>query len=65
MHLGPERDINVFEGLNVELAEPGKASIILATGFLHDDTAGQSGLLHVLGTGGQTHIPMAVSIRRI
>ena len=38
VHLGPERDINVFEGLNVELAEPGKASIILATGFLHDDT---------------------------
>ena len=38
MHLGPERDVNVFEGLNVELVGPDKASVVLATGLLHDDT---------------------------
>jgi HAD superfamily hydrolase (TIGR01459 family) len=38
LHLGPERDRNVFEGLNVELTEMELAQIVLCTGLYHDDT---------------------------
>jgi HAD superfamily hydrolase (TIGR01459 family) len=38
LHLGPERDRNVFEGLNVELTELERAQIVLCTGLYHDDT---------------------------
>ena len=37
VHLGPERDVNVFAGLDVELSAPDKASLILATGFIDDN----------------------------
>ena len=38
LHLGPERDRNVFEGLNVELTQMERAQIVLCTGLYHDDT---------------------------
>jgi HAD superfamily hydrolase (TIGR01459 family) len=38
MHLGPERDISLFEGLNVELVGPEKASVVLLTGLYDDET---------------------------
>lgn len=38
LHLGPERDRNVFEGLNVELADAEHAQVVLCTGLYNDDT---------------------------
>jgi HAD superfamily hydrolase (TIGR01459 family) len=38
MHLGPERDIPLFEGLNVELVGPEKASVVLLTGLYDDES---------------------------
>lgn len=38
MHLGPERDISLFEGLNVELVGPENASVILLTGLYDDES---------------------------
>jgi HAD superfamily hydrolase (TIGR01459 family) len=37
MHIGPERDRPVFEGLNVELAGPEEAEVALCTGLFDDD----------------------------
>jgi len=38
LHLGPPRDRNVFEGLNVEPADIAHAKIVLCTGPYHDET---------------------------
>lgn len=37
MHLGPERDVALFEGLNVELTGPDQASVVLLTGLYDDE----------------------------
>jgi HAD superfamily hydrolase (TIGR01459 family) len=37
MHIGPERDRPVFEGLNVELTGPQDADVTLCTGLFDDD----------------------------
>ena len=36
-HLGPERDLCLFEGLNVAFAPPEKAVAAVCTGFFHED----------------------------
>ena len=38
MHLGPPRDRNLYDGLNVELCGPAKASVVLVTGPYNDET---------------------------
>lgn len=38
MHLGPDRDTPVFEGLDVTLAGPEEADLVLCTGLFDDDT---------------------------
>ena len=38
MHLGPERDRPLYDGLNVELVGPDRASIVLLTGLYDDET---------------------------
>ena len=38
MHLGPERDHPLYDGLNVELVGPQKASVVLLSGLYDDDT---------------------------
>jgi HAD superfamily hydrolase (TIGR01459 family) len=38
LHLGPERNHGVFDGLNVELTDAAKAEIVLCTGLYDDDT---------------------------
>lgn len=38
LHLGPERDRNIFVGLNVELSDIAHAQIVLCTGLYNDDT---------------------------
>lgn len=37
LHLGPERDCDVFEGLNIANVEADQAEIVLCTGLYHDD----------------------------
>jgi HAD superfamily hydrolase (TIGR01459 family) len=37
MHLGPERDRPLYDGLNVELVGPEKASVVLLTGLFDDE----------------------------
>lgn len=36
-HLGPERDVPIFEGLDVTFAEPEAAEIVVCTGLWNDD----------------------------
>jgi HAD superfamily hydrolase (TIGR01459 family) len=38
MHLGPERDRPLYDGLDVELVGPEKASVVLLTGLYDDET---------------------------
>jgi len=38
MHLGPERDRPLCDGLNIELVGPEKASVVLLTGLYDDET---------------------------
>lgn len=37
-HLGPDRDFNLYDGLDVELVEDVEASSVVCTGLFHDDT---------------------------
>jgi HAD superfamily hydrolase (TIGR01459 family) len=37
LHLGPDRDRNVFEGLNIELTDAAHAKVVLCTGPYNDD----------------------------
>src|ERR1041385_4914610 len=37
LHLGPERDRNVFEGLNIALSDHAHAELVLCTGLYNDD----------------------------
>ncbi len=37
-HLGPERDINLYDGLEVELVEESEASAVICTGLFDDTT---------------------------
>lgn len=37
LHLGPERDLGLFEGIDVELCGPEKAEVILCSGLYDDD----------------------------
>ncbi len=38
LHLGPDRDCNIFAGLNVELSDIAHAEIVLCTGLYDDET---------------------------
>lgn len=38
LHLGPERDRNVFDGLNIELSDAEHAQVVLCTGLFQDET---------------------------
>ncbi|MIL09946.1 TIGR01459 family HAD-type hydrolase, partial [Salmonella enterica subsp. enterica] len=37
-HLGPERDLNLYDGLNVEIVEEFEADAVCCTGFFDDET---------------------------
>lgn len=37
-HLGPERDLPIFTGLDVERVDAGAAEFVVCTGLFHDDT---------------------------
>ncbi|MDE1987730.1 MAG: TIGR01459 family HAD-type hydrolase [Alphaproteobacteria bacterium] len=38
MHLGPERDVSLYEGLDVDVVGPEQASVVLLTGLYDDET---------------------------
>lgn len=37
-HLGPDRQLMIFEGLDVRLASPAEAEVVVCTGLVDDDT---------------------------
>lgn len=37
-HIGPERDLSLYNGLNVELVDESEAEAVVVTGLSHDDT---------------------------
>jgi HAD superfamily hydrolase (TIGR01459 family) len=39
-HLGPERDLPIYDGLDVEIVEEFEASAVVCTGFFDDDVEG-------------------------
>ena len=39
-HIGPARDLTTFEGLDLHLVEPARASLVVCTGLLDDRTEG-------------------------
>ncbi|MDE2111875.1 MAG: TIGR01459 family HAD-type hydrolase [Alphaproteobacteria bacterium] len=38
MHLGPQRDVGLYEGLDVDVVGPEQASVVLLTGLYDDET---------------------------
>ncbi|QDY99446.1 TIGR01459 family HAD-type hydrolase [Nitratireductor mangrovi] len=38
MHIGPDRDLSIFDGIDVELAEEPEASAVVCTGLVDDET---------------------------
>ncbi len=37
-HLGPERDLTIFEGIDVDLVEEREASVVVCTGLMNDES---------------------------
>ncbi len=58
MHLGPERDFPLFEGLGLELAAPEAAELVLCTGLFDDDSETPEHYRDVLGRALSRHLPM-------
>lgn len=47
-HLGPKRDASLYEGLNINLVEPGAARLVLCTGLFDDENEGPDDYREVL-----------------
>ena len=58
MHLGPVRDRNLYEGLNVELAGADKASLVLCSGLYDDDTETPDNYREILAELKSRDLPM-------
>lgn len=58
LHLGPDRDRDVFEGLNVTCVEPDRAEIVLCTGLYHDDHETPEDYAELLETLNKRKLPM-------
>jgi len=58
MHLGPVRDRNLYEGLNVELAGADKASVVLCSGLYDDDTETPENYREILAELKSRKLPM-------
>ena len=43
-HLGPERDLSIYDGLDVDLVEEFEASAVVCTGLFDDETENAGGL---------------------
>jgi len=49
LHLGPDRDRNVFEGLNIELVDSARAKVVLCTGPYNDEVETPDDYVDMLG----------------
>lgn len=49
LHLGPDRDRNVYEGLNIELVDAARARLVLCTGFYNDEVETPDDYVDMLG----------------
>ena len=57
-HLGPERDLPLYEGLGVKLGHPETASCIVCTGLFDDETETPADYAAVLQACAARHLPM-------
>lgn len=57
-HLGPERDLPVFAGLDVNLVDARSAALCLCTGLYDDDTETPDDYAEILTTLKQRDVPM-------
>ncbi len=48
-HLGPERDLPIFEGLDLQFAPPDRADFVVCTGLFNDDTETPDDYRELLG----------------
>lgn len=57
-HVGPERDLALFEGLDVALTGPEEAELVLCTGLFDDDNETPENYREILGRALAHHLPM-------
>lgn len=57
-HLGAERDLSLFEGIDVELVEEPEASAVICTGFVDDETEGPDDYAEMLMRFRTRDLPM-------
>jgi HAD superfamily hydrolase (TIGR01459 family) len=58
MHLGPERDRSLYEGLDIELAGPETADIVLCSGLYDDETETPEHYREILAELRRRNLPM-------
>jgi len=58
LHLGPERDSGIFEGLNVETVDVDRAEIVLCSGLYDDDTETPADYVELLAKMKARNLPM-------
>jgi HAD superfamily hydrolase (TIGR01459 family) len=58
LHLGPERDHGVFDGLGIEAAELARAEVVLCTGPYNDDVEGPDDYKDMLAQMRELGLPM-------
>lgn len=57
-HLGPERDLGIFGGLDVKLVRPDEAELIVCSGLFHDETETPDDYLDMLRDLAARALPM-------
>ena len=57
-HLGPERDLSLYEGLGVRLGPQTSATAIVCTGLFDDETETPASYTDLLTACAQLHLPM-------
>jgi HAD superfamily hydrolase (TIGR01459 family) len=57
-HIGPERDLLIFDGLNVTLGEPDDAAAIVCTGLYNDETETPDDYAALFGALRALNLPM-------
>lgn len=57
-HLGPARDLSIFDGLDTELVAAGEAEIVVCTGLFDDDTETAEDYRAILSDFAERRLPM-------
>jgi HAD superfamily hydrolase (TIGR01459 family) len=58
LHLGPERDLRIFEGLDVERAGVDRADVVVCTGLVDDDRETPADYAETLAACAKRTLPM-------